>query len=86
MAGQFSTPIDMPDTSPRIKAALGKFPGIYARLCLLFHLIEVADGHARGDTSLYPQVVTENSARRAMLYLRDVLLPHLWRADATMFT
>lgn len=69
----------MPDTTARMKAALGKFPGIYARLCLLFHLIDIAD--AKTDS----RVVPEPTARRAMLYLRDVLLPHLQRAEAVMY-
>jgi hypothetical protein len=75
----------MPDKSARMKAALGKFRGIYARLCLLFHLIDVADAHARGDLGPPLQVVPEATARRAMLYVRDVLLPHLGRADAVMY-
>ena len=44
----------LPDTSPRLRAALGKWPGVFARLALAFHLIDVADARARnhmGDPS-----------------------------------
>jgi hypothetical protein len=77
--------LGMPDNSPRIKAALGKFPGIFARLCLLFHLIDVADARVSGSTASPLHVVPAEPARRAMLYLRDILLPHLMRADAVMY-
>ena len=33
----------LPDISPRLKAAFGKWPGLFARLCLIFHLINIAD-------------------------------------------
>jgi hypothetical protein len=75
----------LPDTSPRMRAALGKFPGIYARLCLLFHLIGAADARVSGSTNAPLHVVPAEPARRAMLYLRDILLPHLIRADALMY-
>ena len=75
----------MPDVSSRMKAALGKFSGVYARLCLLFHLIDFADGRAQNRIGPHPHVVPEASARRAMFYVRDILLPHLMRADALMY-
>ncbi|MFT8247343.1 DUF3987 domain-containing protein [Roseomonas sp. BN140053] len=76
----------MPDTSPRLKAALGKWPGLFARLTLVLHLIEAADAHARGLEAPSLTVVTEAVTRRAAALLRDVLLPHLLRADALMFS
>jgi hypothetical protein len=75
----------MPDISARMKAALGKYPGIYGRLCLLFHLIDVADSRAQDNISPDPYVVPELAARRALLYVRDILLPHLMRAEALMY-
>ncbi len=76
----------MPDTSPRLKAAIGKWPGLFARLALTFHLIAVADSRAH-DLPEVPvaHVLPEATARRVASYMRDVLLPHLLRAEAVMF-
>jgi hypothetical protein len=75
----------MPDTSMRLKAALGKWPGLFARLVLIFHLIEFADC-TKGAPCVPPVlVVPEQTARRVAAYMRDVLLPHLLRAEAVMF-
>ena len=73
----------MPDTSPRMKAALGKFPGIFARLCLLFHLINIADARASGDMGPPLYVIPEATAQRVLTYVRRCLLPHLALADTT---
>ena len=75
----------MPDTSPRLKAALGKWPGIFARLALTFHLIDIADANARGEQPPVAAVISVETARRAAAYMRDILLPHLLRADALLF-
>jgi hypothetical protein len=77
--------IAMPDTSPRLKAALGKWPGLFARLTLVLHLIECADARARGLKISALWVVSEGVAHRAAALMQDVLLPHLLRADALMF-
>jgi hypothetical protein len=74
----------MPDSSNRLKSALGKWPGLFARLALTFHLIEVADARAKGERPI-TDVVQADTAKRAAAYMRDVLLPHLLRADAIMF-
>jgi hypothetical protein len=74
----------MPDSSNRLKSALGKWPGLFARLALTFHLIEVADARATGERPI-TDVVQADTAKRAAAYMRDVLLPHLLRADAIMF-
>ena len=76
----------MPDASPRLKAALGKWPGLFARLTLLFHLIDAADANARGIEGPSLAVVAEGVARRAAAFLQDIVLPHLLRADALMFS
>jgi hypothetical protein len=76
----------MPDTSNRLKAAFGKWPGLFARLTLTFHLIDVADARARNLQAPMLTVVSETTARRAASYMRDVLLPHLLRAEAVMFS
>lgn len=75
----------LPDTTPRLKAALGKFSGRFARIALLFHLIEIGDCRARGVQAPPLSIVAEDTARRAQAYLRDIVLPHLLRADALMF-
>jgi hypothetical protein len=77
---------NLPDTSPRLRAAFGKWPGLFARLCLTFHLIEVAD--ARGTCVQSPclDVVPEATARRVAGFMRDIALPHLLRAEAVMFS
>jgi hypothetical protein len=54
----------MPDASPRLKASFGKWPGLFARLALAFHLIDVADARARGTEGPYHMVATEEAARR----------------------
>jgi hypothetical protein len=76
----------MPDTSSRLKAALGKWPGLFARMTLLFQLIDHADALHRGVEPPDVMVVPEPVARRSAAYLRDVLLPHLLRAEAVMFS
>lgn len=69
----------IPDTSNRVKATLGKWPGLFARLCLTFHMIESA-GQAG-----FIYVIPEATAERAKDYMLEVILPHLIRADAVMF-
>jgi hypothetical protein len=76
---------EMPDTTARMKAGLGKFPGIYARLCLIFHLIECTIERVQGLIGRPLAIVTEATAKRAMLYLRDIVLPNLGRAEAVMY-
>jgi hypothetical protein len=76
----------MPDVSTRQKAALGKYRGIFARLALTFHLIEIADANARGiNPGPVATVLSEETARRAASYMREILLPHMLRAEALLF-
>jgi hypothetical protein len=76
----------MPDTSARLRSALGKWPGLFARLCLTFHMIEVADAHVRGERGPPLSVASAATAARVERYMRRILLPHLLRADAVMFS
>jgi Protein of unknown function (DUF3987) len=71
----------LPDTTARMKAALDKLTGIYPRLCLIFHLIE----YAANPTACPVDMVPETTAKRAARYVRDILLPHLGRAEAIMY-
>ncbi|MGD0106526.1 MAG: DUF3987 domain-containing protein [Rhodopila sp.] len=75
----------MPDTSERFKSALGKWPGLWARITLVFHLIDVADARARGEVGNVGNVA-RGSAATATRYMRDILLPHQMRAEAVMFS
>ena len=77
----------LPDTSPRLRAAFGKWPGLFARLCLTFHLIDIADARADGrNADRYLDVVPEATARRVADFMHDIVLPHLLRAEAVMFS
>jgi len=94
LAHQHRTDIDalaramaaLPDTSSRLKAAFGKWPGLFARLCLTFHLIEIADASPVHGPVPYVGVVSEETARRVARFMQDILLPHLLRAEAVMFS
>ncbi len=72
----------LPDTSARMANSLGKWSGLFARLCLTYHLIELATA---GQAAPHPQVVSEDTARRVSDFIREILLPHLYRADRLMF-
>lgn len=75
----------MPDTSPRLRAAFGKWPGLFARLALIYHLIDLADAQSDGVEGPVIQVLPAVTAARAAAFIRDIVLPHLLRADAVMF-
>jgi Protein of unknown function (DUF3987) len=76
----------MPDASPRLQSAFGKWPGLFARLCLTFHLIEIAAARAQGDLGPPPQAISLTTARTVQAYMRGILAPMLLRADALMFS
>jgi hypothetical protein len=50
----------------KLAAHIGKYDGLFARLCLLWHCIEGAEG----------LMVTEHTARRVADFMRRLLLPH----------
>jgi hypothetical protein len=75
----------MPDTSTRLQSAFDKWRGLFARLCLTFHLIEIADARASNNIGPPLDVVSADTAERVAGYMRRVLLPHLLRAEALMF-
>jgi hypothetical protein len=75
----------MPDVSTRLQSALGKWPGLFARLCLTFHLIGIAAAKARGEMGPPEDVLPAAVAERVARYMRRILLPQLLRADALMF-
>jgi hypothetical protein len=76
----------VPDTSLRLKATFGKWPGLFARLCLTFHLIDIADLRARGEEAPDLYVISDRTAEKVADFMREIVLPHLMRAEAIMFT
>lgn len=59
--------------NPHIKAALGKWSGLYARLLLIWHC---CDAH---EQSIYPTniQVSKNTADKVIKFMLTVLLPHM---------
>jgi hypothetical protein len=53
----------------KLAAHIGKYDGIFARLCVVWHCVENAGGRL-------PAVITEATARRAAALLHGFLLPH----------
>lgn len=76
----------LPDTSSRLQAALGKWPGLFARLCLTFHLIDLADPNLADGAAPHMDVVSGATAQRVARFMRDIVAPHLLRAEAVMFS
>ena len=77
----------MPDASSRLASTFGKWPGLFARLCLTFHLVEIAASHVRAPSGQHPplNIVTADTAARVRRYMRAVLAPSLLRAETLMF-
>ncbi len=74
-----------PDASARLVASFGKWPGLFARLCLTFHLIEIADARAKGQSAPPFPVIQTKTAERVSSYMKEIVLPHMMRAEAIMF-
>jgi hypothetical protein len=55
--------------NPKLASHIGKYNGIFARLCVVWHCIE----HAGREL---PAMITERTARRVAGFLHDFLLPH----------
>jgi hypothetical protein len=56
----------------KLAAHIGKYDGIFARLCVAFHVIECSAG------GLLPQVITADVARRVADFMHAFLLPHAY--------
>lgn len=54
----------------KLAAHIGKYDGLFGRLCVTFHCIE----HAHD--SFIPEFVTEDTAKRVASFMRQFLLPH----------
>ena len=77
---------NMPDTTPRTRSALDKWSGVFARLCLTFHLIDIADARALGVQAPIIDVIKEPVAAKVAGFMLQILLPHLLRANAIMLS
>ncbi|MET4258481.1 hypothetical protein ABIC09_003426 [Bradyrhizobium sp. S3.12.5] len=53
----------------KLASHLGKYDGLFARLCIVFHCIE-----SEGDRPA--SVITEDTAKRAATFLEEFLFPH----------
>lgn len=64
-----------------IREAASKWSGLFSRLCLIFHLVEVADRTARGETPADHELVRvpAATAEKAAALIREVVLPNLFR-------
>ena len=76
----------LPDTSLRLRASFGKWHGLFAQLCLTYHLINVADAKCNRQQAPHLDLVLEATARRVASFMREILVPHLLRAEAVMFS
>jgi hypothetical protein len=56
----------------KLTSHFGKYNGMFARLCLVWHCVE----HAAGGVGELPAVVTEATARRVADFLHGFLKPH----------
>lgn len=58
--------------SERVRAALGKYPGIFVRLCLVYHVADAADRRAT-----IPPLVSEETAWTVFEFMTGYLVGHL---------
>jgi len=56
--------------NPKLAAHIGKYNGLFGRLCVAFHCIE------HSHDSRIPEFVTEDTAQRVARFMRQFLLPH----------
>jgi Protein of unknown function (DUF3987)/Bifunctional DNA primase/polymerase, N-terminal len=61
---------DCEAVDPKLAAHIGKYDGIFARLCIVFHCVENA------MLGKVPHVISADTARRAGGFLHGFLLPH----------
>ncbi len=68
--------------NPKLAAHIGKYNGIFARLCVLWHCIESKVSTVDGKIDLNPPIpevtpiISEQTARRVGAFLHSFLLPH----------
>jgi hypothetical protein len=64
-----------------ISEAASKWSGLFARLALIFHLLELAEQQVNGEELAEAQIagVTTATAEKAAAFIRRILLPNLFR-------
>jgi hypothetical protein len=64
-----------------IRETAGKWSGLFARLALTFHLIEIAERRVNGEVLTDAQLVRvpPETAEKAAAFIRRILLPNLFR-------
>ncbi len=83
--------LEVMDTSGRLRSAVGKWGGLFGRLCLVFHLIEIAAHNVRHPDPAsrplgpLPSLVSVEIAERVRRYMEEILVPNLLRADGVIF-
>lgn len=55
--------------NPKLASHIGKLDGLFARLCVIWHVVE----HCNGPI---PEMITETTAERVATFMRLFLLPH----------
>ena len=60
---------DCESINRKLASHIGKYDGIFARLCVIWHCVEAPHG-------ALPAVISETTARRAGAFLHGFLLPH----------
>ena len=60
---------DCESINRKLASHIGKYDGIFARLCVIWHCVEAPHG-------ALPAVISEATARRAGAFLHGFLLPH----------
>lgn len=59
---------------------MGKLDGVFARLCLTYHIVDAAD-----RDRYPPPTISGDTARRVLLFMRDLLLPNLTKFYRELF-
>lgn len=66
----------LPTTPAAFKGHLLKWPGLFARLCLVFHLIDAAGAVTDDLFPTAPPVLSAETARRVAKFMQQYLLPN----------
>jgi hypothetical protein len=66
----------LPTTPAAFKGHLLKWPGLFARLCLVFHLIDAAGEVTDELIPTAPPVLSAGTARRVATFMKQYLLPN----------
>ena len=64
---------DSESVAPKLASHIGKYDGMFARLCVLWHCIEHCD---RNPATTLPETISYETAKRAGDFLHRFFLPH----------